>query len=1082
MTQELPFLDPKQPWYPPPIPPLLAQMLHAKLTGKRQDTGEKWTSFVHLSDQQADKLIANLRKDPRGFPLEDASTGYGSKYSEILEAYQKWLVAEYLPKSTGTESIQENKINLAGAPAPTRPMPHGEGQGPLPSVEIKKEEPEDEVEDDEIVEAVEEVVEEKNENEEEIKEKIREGVSPQIADTLTKYVNKSTGSKISTYKDDRESFKGDAKSVTNTVILDALISQFSSIKRSLDSVDAKLSEQNILIRASLGEAVNSLDSLESNSGTESKLDEIIAAYKAQDEKNEEARDQAEIDASIAEQQKQSDNTGTEGFTPGGTGGLLGNMMGRLFKQVMKFFRRGYKKLLRGIYRKLPKSWRSKIRGVTRGVRTVRNALNPRNIRSTISNVGSAVDKFKKSGGIRGNLSKLTNFAFKQGSRLTNWGNRVWSGFGSQLDDISRGIVNTAKGWRQSIGTNLDKMNPLKLADKVKQTLGGKIDGIFKQNKILSQLRNLNPKNAANSIRTLLKNAQSSKGLQALRTGLQGAKKMKIGGVDKVIAAIMGVIDYAAFGESPINAILSAIGGLLGYTAGFAIGAPFGGAPGFITGMAGAWVGEKASSLIAKGLAQTPLASIPDPIMNDGRMLVRDPGELSSQNLVTDSEKAAERLIEEKENKTGTKLTEAEKTDLLTKQASNPLTGGMLIPTLVEQQLDKPETPGELEKGGLVPYEMGGMYPPGEMLTASAGTLVGASRDFLDQAGPAADGVDIMFKEKAAKLQKTFKFPSTLAKTNVGGSFSGIRQINDVFSNQGVTYNEEQVKEMMKKMMGGSKPDPDGGDGGGDGGGHVVPTGNISAAPKGNETGIQSLSGGTPTSLSAGSTVADTQLHHGKENIRGGMKVRDYFIGSPTGPSDGSDGLGAKLYTPLGFGPVKYKKTDKWGIKFQDPNTGQDVGYYYHVDNAQHHLDGKILQPGTMVGTQGGLPGSPSGRAGSTAVHLHVEGTDKFHNAVISTYASGNILSAPGVHKAETVQPTQLDGSKTQLGLTPFTPGTSQQSQITPLSTVPQQPSANSVFFVPGKQPFLPLSNSSTPSIVHVSGINARQMGLWMNYR
>ena len=58
---------------------------------------------------------------------------------------------------------------------------------------------------------------------------------------------------------------------------------------------------------------------------------------------------------------------------------------------------------------------------------------------------------------------------------------------------------------------------------------------------------------------------------------------------------------------------------------------------------------------------------------------------------------------------------------------------------------------------------------------------------------------------------------------------------------------------------------------------------------------------------------------------------------------------------------------------------------------------------------------------------------------------------------------------------------SNQNLYNPTATQ-QQTSANSVFFVPGQQPFLPLSNASTPSIVHVSGINARQMGLWMNYR
>ena len=104
---------------------------------------------------------------------------------------------------------------------------------------------------------------------------------------------------------------------------------------------------------------------------------------------------------------------------------------------------------------------------------------------------------------------------------------------------------------------------------------------------------------------MLNNAKKSKGLLQLRQGLKGAQKMKIGGIDKVIAAIMGLLDYAAFGESPINAILRALGGLLGYSAGFAIGAPFGGAPGFITGMAGGFVGEQAARLLAKGLVHLP---------------------------------------------------------------------------------------------------------------------------------------------------------------------------------------------------------------------------------------------------------------------------------------------------------------------------------------------------------------------------------------------------------------------------------------------------------------------------------------------
>ena len=228
-------------------------------------------------------------------------------------------------------------------------------------------------------------------------------------------------------------------------------------------------------------------------------------------------------------------------------------------------------------------------------------------------------------------------------------------------------------------------------------------------------------------------------------------------------------------------------------------------------------------------------------------------------------------------------------------------------------------------------------------------------------------------------------------------------------------------------------------GGTTGGTPVVPTGAVSAAPKGNETGILSLSGGTPTALAQGSTIANTQLHHGHEDNRRGLKVRDYFIGGAAGPSDGSDGLGARLYTPLGFGPVKYKKLDNHGITFHDPQTDEKVGMYYHVNDPQHQLDGQIVQPGTLVGTQGGLPGTSSAYPGSSAVHLHVEGTERFHNAVISTYASGHVLNAPGVTHTATQQNPQPAGARPQLGAanTPVTTaGATPQHQGPVIAPIP----------------------------------------------
>ena len=123
------------------------------------------------------------------------------------------------------------------------------------------------------------------------------------------------------------------------------------------------------------------------------------------------------------------------------------------------------------------------------------------------------------------------------------------------------------------------------------------------------------------------------------------------------------------------------------------------------------------------------------------------------------------------------------------------------------------------------------------------------------------------------------------------------------------------------------------------------------------------------------------------------------------------------------------------MTFVDPQTGKDVGHYYHVDNAQHQLDGKIIPPGTFVGTQGGLPGTPSGNAGSSsAVHLHVEGTEAFHNAVINTYAGGRLLqNAANVHSANTppsASPSAQPSGNRPLG-TPQPAGTPQTPAAPP---------------------------------------------------
>ena len=218
-----------------------------------------------------------------------------------------------------------------------------------------------------------------------------------------------------------------------------------------------------------------------------------------------------------------------------------------------------------------------------------------------------------------------------------------------LDNIVQGVVAKGAELAKKVGDIADMVsNPKKLIAKVKDVIKGPLDDILKKNKFLKQLVELgkNPKKAVGMIKGLLEGAKKSKGLMNFRGFLQKAKAAKIGGVDTVIAGVLGLVDYLVFKESPVNAITKALGGLLGYSLGFAVGAPFGGAPGFITGMAGAWLGEELGKLIAKGIAGTDVGKMMDPIANDGRPIARDPDK--PIELSDEQKKIEEDLVKKQE--------------------------------------------------------------------------------------------------------------------------------------------------------------------------------------------------------------------------------------------------------------------------------------------------------------------------------------------------------------------------------------------------------------------------------------------------
>ena len=305
------------------------------------------------------------------------------------------------------------------------------------------------------------------------------------------------------------------------------------------------------------------------------------------------------------------------------------------------------------FRRKPRSLGDRLRRTRRSIQTqvgrryqqVKNFAKNFTPKNLLERGKNLFNRFKDFG--KGLINKIDDAA----KSFTRDLGKIWSGAKNFGKMVGRKIGDVAK-------MAIDA--PGKLRKMVQDALKGNIDDILKKNKTISKILKIakNPK----EIGKILKGAAKNKNVLKLRETLKVAKKANIGGVDKVIAAIMGVIDYALLGESPINAVLRAIGGLVGYTAGFAVGAPFGGVPGFITGMAGGFVGEQAARLLAKGLVNMPtpfgkLGTIDDPIAKatglSPRKIVRDPDDtaMNEKLMQQETDLAEKRETEAKETLT-----------------------------------------------------------------------------------------------------------------------------------------------------------------------------------------------------------------------------------------------------------------------------------------------------------------------------------------------------------------------------------------------------------------------------------------------
>ena len=242
--------------------------------------------------------------------------------------------------------------------------------------------------------------------------------------------------------------------------------------------------------------------------------------------------------------------------------------------------------------------------------------------------------------------KGTSFVSKKASQAKGAITGAWGKLGSTLkeatknlskyiDDITGPLRKAGQNLGNSMKAGVDKLNPMKAIEKLKGKIKPVIQEMLEKNPFVKKIMSWISSKGKGAVKWVLKNIKkigASPQLKKLATGLKASKgsTKALGPVDKIITALMTLIDYAKFGESPINAILKGLGGLVGYGLGFTAAQALVPVPGtgFIGGILGSVAGEflahHSLKLLAKG---TDLDEMPDEFMNDGRMLLRDPEDL-----------------------------------------------------------------------------------------------------------------------------------------------------------------------------------------------------------------------------------------------------------------------------------------------------------------------------------------------------------------------------------------------------------------------------------------------------------------------
>lgn len=340
--------------------------------------------------------------------------------------------------------------------------------------------------------------------------------------------------------------------------------------------------------------------------------------------------------------------------------------------------------------------------------------------------------------------------------MGNW----WAKNSKAFIDGAKGIGKNVYSWGANQAKSIKDLaalakDPSKLKDVVGKKLKDGLKPVIEKDAGIKKIFDIakNPKamgpKLVNTFKNIIKSPATKQGLKFLKNA---RKNVKIGGLDAVLASLFALLDYGVFGESPINAIVTALGSLLGYSAGFAIGAPFGGIPGFITGAVGGVAGEFVAGKVLEGLAKTfpQLTEIEDPVAkqlfpNAPRSILRDP---SAPMELSD---LAQKELE----------TRLPKLDDLEKKA----TGGLVIPKFLEQKSaggmlkGTPKTNyGNASLSVLNPTVVGNVFSASKDSNTNVGGVSPSGINSTNVGGvsPATAGKSLVAKQMAPKINRAPK--------------------------------------------------------------------------------------------------------------------------------------------------------------------------------------------------------------------------------------------------------------------------------------------------------------------------------------